>query len=260
MLTDSDRSSVCKTACILCWVQAALHASLILIAIFGFVTLTHGQNADAKPLYTFSVGGGAGYYIDWEAVNDPQLLLDVLNEYELRSTRPFYHSIILQLERTSRSGNTSFGLHFYSYLSTRRYDTAFLHRFTDRTLFEFEQYAIRRGSNVYAMTGAIRLFDKQHWGLVARGVVGLSYLYIDDIDISATGTEATEAITARWNNSGFMELHTQISAEVGYQLNPFYGLYANIAYDYEATTQQHIGVRLAVGLRLYLRKGGLRAE
>ena len=262
-------SSVTKQSNLRCvgrvrWVvsrRAWLIVALILLAgVFGS---QHGLAQDAtmadvanRPLWIANVAVGGGYFPEWKNAN--QLALDLANEYEARDVSPFYRSLLIGVERQSRSGRTAFGLKYYHYVSSRRFDTTYVDiDDPSRELFLFDEFSIDQGSNVYGITGRVRLLQRRALRIDLRGFAGFSYIFRDAIEFDANGFGRPQAITFRNSNKRFMELHTQVSAEGTLQINPFYAVFGNIAYDYEATTQSHIGIRLAAGLRFYLRKEGV---
>ncbi len=223
-----------------------MHALLFTLGILGYALACSAQTPTG--FFSASVEGGAGYFANYDYDNEEDDLR-IWGLYTHSDKRPIGYSFQLGLSRHSKREKLVYGVSFYRWQATGRYNREYFR--PDGSLIAFlEEVSVSEAGNVFLARIEPRLLRRKAWALSAYGAAGFSYLQDEGISVPEDGFRPVSIRTRRNSNSNYLELHSQVGATAAFDVNPYYQLLTRFRFNYEISTSFATLIELSAGLQL----------
>ncbi len=196
--------------------------------------------------FSASIEGGAGYFANYDYREEDDLRF--FGNYVHNDKRPIGYSFQIGLSRHSKREKLVYGVSFYRWQATGRYNREYL--LSDGSLIAtLDEVNVSEAGNVFLARIEPRLFRHKAWALSAYAAAGFSYLQDENILVPAGGGPVLIR-TRRNSNANYLELHSQLGATATFDVNPYYQVLTRARFNYEISTSFATLIELSAGLQL----------
>ena len=232
-----------------------LLATALALAIATAPRITWAQGGDRvaqRGYFSLAAEAGTGYFPRWNF--DEQPSLEYFGVLYVNDRDRIGSSFRFALARHSRRDRLAYGLAYYRYQASKRWDGDFFD-VEGNLLLRVEGTKLSEAGNYFNAFVEPRLMQRGRFGLAAHASLGLVWIEDGYFVVPIYGGPI-QATTRRGYNYGFTELMSAFGLRGTYALNDRMRAYANLRSNYQISVQNWILQEVTIGLEIPLTANG----